>query len=304
MSSFADNRTTGSTGVAGDFLAELERWADTDRSGSGAELRAALLRELRAAQAAQPTFALIHQLAARALDVVGAGLRRGDAPPALREELVRSSRAERADLAASQRAAAAGAVPLLPGGQAWVATLSASGTVREALLLAHAGGRHPRALVAESRPRNEGRGLAAELAAAGIPTWLVVDAALPLLLPQTAMVWIGADAVTDRGVINKIGSFGAALAARESSVPLYCVATRRKFLPASTAALRIDEMPPDEVWPEAPETVKPRNVYFELVPLELFRGIVVEDGVLGAAEAATLARERALPEELAAAPAS
>ncbi len=304
MNSFADNRTSGSTGVAAAFLAELARWTATDRSGSSGELRASLLQRLRAAQAAQPTFALIHQLAARALDVADAGVRRGDAPAALREQLARSFEAEGSDLAASQRSAAGGAVPLLPGRQAWVATLSASGAVREALLRAHADGRRPRALVAESRPRCEGRSLAAELAAAGIPTWLVVDAALPLLLSQTAVVWIGADAVTDRGVINKIGSFGVALAARESSVPLYAIATRRKFLPASTAALRIDEMPPDEVWPEAPETVKPRNVYFELVPLELFRGIVVEDGVLGVSEAATLARERALPGELAAAPAS
>jgi hypothetical protein len=77
------------------------------------------------------------------------------------------------------------------------------------------------------------------------------------------------------------------------------VATRRKFLPASTAALRIDEMPSEEVWKEAPETVKPRKLYFEMVPLSLFAGIVVEDGVLRATEAATLARERPLPNDLA-----
>jgi translation initiation factor 2B subunit (eIF-2B alpha/beta/delta family) len=123
-----------------------------------------------------------------------------------------------------------------------------------------------------------------------------------MLLSQATLVWIGADAVTDRGVINKAGSLAAALAAREHSVPVYAVAMRRKFLPASTAALRIEEMPPEEVWSEAPETVKPRNVYFELVPLELFRGIVVEDGVLGIGEAAVLARERPLPAELAAEP--
>jgi translation initiation factor 2B subunit (eIF-2B alpha/beta/delta family) len=186
--------------------------------------------------------------------------------------------------------------------QPWVATLSASGAVREALLLAQAEKRMPRALVAEGRPHCEGRGLAASLGEAGIPTWLVVDAALPMLLSQATLVWIGADAVTDRGVINKAGSLAAALAAREHSVPVYAVAMRRKFLPASTAALRIEEMPPEEVWSEAPETVKPRNVYFELVPLELFRGIVVEDGVLGIGEAAVLARERPLPAELAAEP--
>jgi hypothetical protein len=48
--------------------------------------------------------------------------------------------------------------------------------------------------------------------------------------------------------------------------------------------------------------VRPRNVYFESVPLALVRGVVVEDAVLGSSESATLARERPLPDELAPAP--
>jgi len=112
-------------------------------------------------------------------------------------------------------------------------------------------------------------------------------------------LWLGADAVTDRGVINKVGSFALALAAREHSVPVYVFAERKKFLPASTSALRIGEMPPEEVWEDPEPGVKPRNVYFELIPMSLIRGIVVEDGVLGPTEAATVARERPLPEELA-----
>src|SRR5437667_215715 len=106
-------------------------------------------------------------------------------------------------------------------GQAWIATISHSGTVREALLHAQRSGLGPRTLVGESRPLLEGRTLATELAAADIPVWLVVDAALPLLLSQAHMVWIGADALTDRGVLNKVGSLALALAAREYSVPLY-----------------------------------------------------------------------------------
>ena len=105
--------------------------------------------------------------------------------------------------------------------------------------------------------------------------------------------------MTKRGVVNKIGSFALALAAREHSVPVYALADRRKFLPAATPALKILEMPPEEVWDAPPKSVTPRNVYFEVVPLELVRGVVVEDEVLGATEAATLARERPLPEPLA-----
>jgi translation initiation factor eIF-2B subunit delta len=299
MSGFATDRRSGSGAVALEFLRELEQWSATNTSRSAPELRAELVGWLRAAQAAQPTMALLHQLAARALEIADAGVARGDPPADLRAHLARSCAAEVADLAAARTAVAGLAGRLLTHRGMWVATLSMSGVVREALTLAQRGGMEPRALVAESRPLMEGRDLSTELAAAGIPVWLMVDAALPLLLSQAQMVWIGADAVTDRGVIGKIGGFAAALAAREHSVPFYALAERRKFLPASTAPLRIAEMAPAEVWERPAEGVRPRNIYFEVVPLELIRGIVVEDDVLGPGEAATVARDRALPRELA-----
>jgi translation initiation factor 2B subunit (eIF-2B alpha/beta/delta family) len=128
-----------------------------------------------------------------------------------------------------------------------------------------------------------------------------VDAALPMLLSQAALLWLGADAVTDRGVIVNVGGFAAALAAREHSVPVYVLATRRKFLPAKTAALSIDERPPAEVWEAPPVGVRPRTVRAELVPLGL-RGVVVEDGVLGPTEIAAVALDRTLPQELGGSP--
>jgi len=69
-------------------------------------------------------------------------------------------------------------------------------------------------------------------------------------------------------------------------------------LPANTGALQILEMPPTEIWDAAPQGVQARNVYFEIVPLELLRGVVVEDAVLGPNEAGQLARERELPDAL------
>ncbi len=297
--SAADDRTSGSGRVALEVLGELERWAATDTSTSPAAFRAALLAHLRAAQAAQPTMALVHQLAARALSVADTGVARGDRVPDLRAHLARSCAAERDDLRAAGAAVALTAAKLATERGPWIATLSASGTVREAMLELKRAGREPRVIVGEGRPLFEGRGMAAALAAAGIPAWLVVDAALPLLLSPARMLWLGADAVTDQGVINKVGSYAAALAAREHSVPVYALAHRRKFLPASTPALRIAEQPPAEVWDAAVEGVRPRNIYFEVVPLSLVRGVVVEDAVLGPTEAATVARERPLPAELA-----
>jgi len=299
LASFRDDRRSGSEEVANNFLEGLRRWVAADPSPGPKELRGALLDWLRDAQRAQPTMALIHQLAARALEVADTALSRGDRVADVRRVLEESCAAELADLAVIRRAVVQQSIKLLTGRGAWIASLSSSALVRDSLLAAHDAGREPRALIAESRPLNEGRALAATLAARDIPVWLVVDAALPLVLSQAQQLWIGADAVTELGVINKVGSFAAALAAREHSVPAYALASRRKFLPAATAALKIDEMPSTEVWDQPPAGVRPRNVYFELVPIQLLRGIVVEDAVLPPGEAAQLARERPLPRELA-----
>ncbi len=296
---FETDRTSGSSGVSLGFLDALERWVETDTSPTSPALRGTLLPWLREAQAAQPSMALVHQFAARALEVAGSAASREDSATEARKSLLLSIASERADLTAQQNGVARTAAGLITERESWIATLSASAAVREAFEIAHQAGRAPRGLIGESRPGHEGREFAATIAAAGIPSWLVVDAALPMLLTGASIVWIGADAVTDRGVINKVGSFALALAAREHSVPVYALAMRRKFLPASTAALKIVEMSPDDVWPDAPPGVRPRNVCFEQVPLELFRGIVVEDSVLGATEARVVALDRPLPDELA-----
>lgn len=298
---FAANRNDGSTSVATGFLEALERWLATDRSPSAPALHSALLAWLRDAQRSQPSMALVHQLAARALAVAGAGAAREDSPADLRSHLAESCTREREDLTAATQGAARTAAQLIAHAEAWIATLSMSGAVLAAFRELKRAGRSPRALVAESRPRLEGRAMAAALAAEGIPVWLVADAALPMLVQQAAAVWLGADAVTERGVLNKVGSYTLALAAREHGVPVHALAVRRKFIPAATPALSIAEMPPAEVWDAPPTGVRPRNVYFELVPIALLRGIVVEDEVLGAGEVAVAAQDRALPDELAAA---
>jgi len=292
----------GASAEALGFLARIERWAAVDTSADASALRAALLARLRSDQAAHPANGLLHQLAARALGLADAGLHRGEPPPELRVQLAQSCAAERADLEGARAAVVRTASALLTERGAWVSTLSGGTTVRAALLELHDRERGPRALVGEGRPLLHGRALASALGQAGVPTWLVVDAALPMLLSQTSALWLGADAVTDRGAIVAVGGYGAALAAREHSVPVYVLAPRRKFLPGTTAALQIEERPPAEVWDTPPAGVRPRNVHAEMVPLELLCGVVVEDGVLGPTEAATVARERPLPGPLAGTP--
>jgi translation initiation factor 2B subunit (eIF-2B alpha/beta/delta family) len=285
------------------FLARLERWADTDVTTATAGAHAALLAWLRAEQAGHAANGLVHQLAARALDVAAADLERGAGPADLRTHLAQSCVAERADLESARAAVARTATALIGQRGAWIATLGGGSTVALAVLELQRLDRGPRALVGEGRPLLGGRVVAAELGRAGVPTWLVVDGALPMLLSQATGLWLGAAAVTDRGAVVAVGGYAAALAAREHSVPVHVLASRRRFLPAATGALCIEEMPPAEVWDAPPVGVRPRNVHADLLPLELVRGVVVEDGVLGPTESATVARERPLPEPLAGPPA-
>jgi translation initiation factor 2B subunit (eIF-2B alpha/beta/delta family) len=302
VSGFASDRSSGSSGVAARFLDELERWLLVDRSADPVALRAELFLWLREAQANQPSMALVHQFAARALSVLNAGMQRGDDVTALRQNLGESCQAERDDLAASLESVAKTASALISRKGAWIATLSHSGAVLAALRKLQADGREPHVVLAEGRPGNEGRAMAAALAESGIATLFVVDAALPLLLSQASELWLGADAVTEFGVLNKIGSYAAALAAREHGVPVHAIASRRKFLPAATPALAIAEHAPAEVWDAPPALVRPRNFYYEIVPLTLLQGVVVEDDVIGPAEAKIIAADRALPDEIASAP--
>ncbi len=291
-------RGTGSTAAADAFLDALEQWAGTDRSATTPALCHALLEWLRERQAAEPTRAVVHQLAARALSVAESALSRGDAPAQVHRELAASVRAERTDLRQADASTAQTAAQLVSGDGPWIATLADSELVRQAIVVLARARRSPRVLIAESRPRLEGRDLATALAAEGVESWLVADAALPMLMQPAQAVWFGADAVTELGVLAKVGAYAAALAAREHGVPCWALATRRRFLPASTRALAIAEQPAAELWDAPPAGVRPRSVSFEMVPLALLRGVVVEDTVLGANEVGVTAADRAIPEAL------
>jgi len=135
---------------------------------------------------------------------------------------------------------------------------------------------------------------------------VITDAQAALFAARADEHRVGADAVTEAGVVNKVGTHAAALAARAASVPVYAVADTFKLSPGRVAAvaaggLRLDG---DEGEEKAPgelqaawralgvvaddDDLPARNVYFESTPLALFAGIVTERGVLSATEAAAI----------------
>jgi translation initiation factor 2B subunit (eIF-2B alpha/beta/delta family) len=136
----------------------------------------------------------------------------------------------------------------------------------------------------EGRPALEGRRLAQALAALDVPVTCYSDAALGNAIAAADAVLVGADAVTPEWFLNKVGTRMLAAVAAQAGVPVYVVASRDKFVPATVAArLRISEGAAAEIWDSPSALIAVRNPYFEPIPLDLASAFITDVGVLGAA---------------------
>jgi methylthioribose-1-phosphate isomerase len=167
------------------------------------------------------------------------------------------------------------------------------GTALGAIRMAHEQGKRVHVLVDETRPRLQGARLTAwELERLGIPYEIITDGMAGYFLRkgEAQKVMFGADRIAANGdVVNKIGTYMLALAARESRVPAYAVA------PTSTVDLSlaqgseapIEERDPSEVLgiqiageAAAPLRARARNPAFDVTPHRLLAGIVTEKGLV------------------------
>ncbi len=165
--------------------------------------------------------------------------------------------------------------PLL-GSAKRIATLSWSTTVIALIV-----GVVPRTtpiLVAESRPLNEGRMTADRLLTAMFNVTLVTDAVFPGLLQEGDILLIGADTILpDGGVINKSGSYPAALAAREVGVPVWVGADTTKLAPVGRPVGH-ETGDAAHVWLDRPGVCE--NLPFETAPSGLITGYLTERGAV------------------------
>lgn len=161
-----------------------------------------------------------------------------------------------------------------------VVTLSRSGAVIETLKGLHERGRLGAVYVLESRPGFEGRRTAEELVAAGITTQLIADALGPRLVIHCDVVLTGADSVLrDGSLVNKIGTYALALAAKAAGKPCYAACETLKIDSARTAETFPLPEPrsPEEL--EPPPRVDALNLYFDLTPPELVTSYITDRGV-------------------------
>lgn len=150
----------------------------------------------------------------------------------------------------------------------------------------------------ETRPRLQGRKTAKSLLEGGVKTTLIADSAAESFainrgsVPVDA-VFIGCDQITAEGhTINKIGSWGIAIAAYYAGKPLYVVTPLLKVDPTSFfESVKIEVRESKELWEDAPKGLHMYNPAFEIVDKSLITGYLTEFGMVLPDNIGSLAKE-------------
>lgn len=163
------------------------------------------------------------------------------------------------------------------------------GTALGVFRAARDAGKNINVICDETRPRGQGASLSVwEMQQENIPVKLIPDVASGFLMSQGKIdkVVIGADRIAKGGVVNKIGSFMVAMAAKQHDVPFYVAAPLSTFdMEASIFDTIIEERDGDEVryyggariCPEGTEVINPA---FDITPSEFITGIITENGII------------------------
>jgi translation initiation factor 2B subunit (eIF-2B alpha/beta/delta family) len=130
-----------------------------------------------------------------------------------------------------------------------------------------------------SVPGGEGRAFARRLTRAGIAAEVIADAAVGRASEDASVAFVGADAVTEDGAVNKVGTLIVALAAQQAGIGFYVLAGTSKLLPAR--AWRSEDAP-----------------LYEETPLALVDALITERGPMGTAAIRRAVRRIELPRAL------
>ena len=158
-------------------------------------------------------------------------------------------------------------------------------------------GRLERLFTGETRPRFQGARLTAwECVQEGIPVTLITDSMAAHCMKQNLInaVVVGADRIAINGdVVNKIGTYSLAIAAKAHNVPFF-VAAPLSTVDSSLAdgsQIPIEERDPKEIYQIGETIITPvgvdfYNPFFDVTPAELITAIITEEGVLAPSDLA------------------
>jgi ribose 1,5-bisphosphate isomerase len=137
-------------------------------------------------------------------------------------------------------------------------------------------------LCTETRPWRQGFITAKELSNAGIDTTLIVDSAVATVMQHIDMVLVGADTIAKNGdLINKIGTSGIGIIAKQHGVPLYSATSTLKFGDVMTGEdVKIEERDTKEILEgKSIGKAKVWNPVFDVTPSEYIYNYITEDGL-------------------------
>jgi methylthioribose-1-phosphate isomerase len=150
-------------------------------------------------------------------------------------------------------------------------------------------GKRIKVISSETRPLLQGARLSVyEMKKEGIPVTLITDNMVGYVMYRKMVnkVIVGADRIVRDAVINKIGTYGVAVLAKEHKVPFYVAAPTSTFDLARTAKeVVIEERNPEEVTHIGArritvEGVNVLNPAFDITPLKYVTAVISEKGIL------------------------
>ena len=152
-----------------------------------------------------------------------------------------------------------------------------STNVVKALVYAKKHGKNFRVYNTETRPLFQGRKTSKELSKAGIDVTEIVDSAAAIAINSSSLVLLGADALLNDSVINKVGSGMFSEIARNRKVPVYIIADSWKY---SHKKVKLEQRNFKEVWNPEKNKIHINNPAFEPIALENITRIISELGNL------------------------
>ncbi|MGB9734987.1 MAG: hypothetical protein ACP5JP_01445 [bacterium] len=156
---------------------------------------------------------------------------------------------------------------------------SSSSTVLESLKYAHKKGSRFKVVVPESRPMREGEKMMIQLSRSSIPVMFVTDVTgiSMLAMYDIDVVLIGGDAILNKYLVSKIGTYPIAMLCKQNHIPVYGLCGTEKVIPKEYEnKFVISDKPAYEITTYKNKYVKVVNRYFEKVPIKLFTGIIAD----------------------------
>jgi len=206
-------------------------------------------------------------------------MEQGDSPRSLSRAVEQTTEEFKRQIQQHALHVAEGTLGLIDEGSQ-IVTLSFSSTIQHALIHAQRAGRRLEVLCAESQPGREGRDTATVLRSCGVAAILLDDESALAAVEHADLVLVGADMLTHRGLINKVGTAPMALAAHTAGTPFYTLCGSEKFLPPGFRPGNRSIS-----WANNGDAVEAYQLElgdlpFDFTPLELLSGIVTEKGIL------------------------